>query len=107
MTSPGISNLSTPGDFMQYVRNSASAPAGAHTVTQGANTSATHSTSGSNYSTKLQKCLMAYQDILWNGKPEKFPELKERVEGHFIQALMGHCVHPDFIRTYLVKEGKY
>jgi hypothetical protein len=38
-------------------------------------------------------------------KTQEIPELKERVEGHFIQALMGHCVHPDFVQTYLEKEG--
>jgi hypothetical protein len=49
--------------------------------------------------------LVASQDISWNGKPEKFPELKECVEGHFIQALMGHCLQQDFISTYLRKGG--
>jgi hypothetical protein len=61
--------------------------------------------SGSSTYYKLQKRSVASQDISWNGKPEKFPELKERVEGHFIQALMGHCVHPDFIQSYIVKGG--
>ena len=56
---------------------------------------------GSGYAPKLQKRLVASQDISWNGKPEKFPELKERVEGHFIQALMGHCVHTGFIKAYM------
>ena len=57
-------------------------------------------------SNHLQKRSVASQDISWNGKPEKFPELKERVEGHFIQALMGHCVHMEFISVYLLKEAK-
>jgi hypothetical protein len=46
------------------------------------------------------------QDISWNGKPEKFPGLKERDEGHFIQALMGHCVHTNFLKAYLVRGGE-
>ena len=55
---------------------------------------------------RLQKLSVTSQDISWNGKPEKFPELKEHVEGHFIQALMGHCVHTEFISVYLLQEAK-
>jgi hypothetical protein len=37
---------------------------------------------------------------------EKFPNLKERLEGHFIQALMGHCFHTNFIQTSLDEGGE-
>jgi hypothetical protein len=92
---PKISTISTPGSFMQRIRNNAS------------KTGSTPSAATVPYAPapKLQKRSVASQDISWNGKPEKFPELKERVEGHFIQALMGHCVHEDFISTYLRKGG--
>ena len=94
------------------MRDRASAtPRSAINSTNGAtsNVSGINNNSNSNassFTTKLQKRSVVSQDISWNGKPEKFPELKERVEGHFIQALMGHCVHPDFVQTYLEKEGE-
>jgi hypothetical protein len=97
LSSPGTSKISTPGSFMQRVQNSTSA----------ANKLTTKSLAGTSAPSqpKLQKRSVASQDISWNGKPEQFPELKEQVEGHFIQALMGHCVHQDFIASYLVHGG--
>jgi hypothetical protein len=86
---------STPSDFMRNIRNNTTS---LRTNAAGGNANA--------FSNRLQKRSVASQDISWNGKPEKFPELKERVEGHFIQALMGHCVHTDFIAAYLLKEAK-
>jgi hypothetical protein len=49
-------------------------------------------TSTGAYTPRIQKRSVASQDISWNGRPETFPVLKERVEGHFIQSLMGHMV---------------
>lgn len=88
-TSTTSNITASPNVFMQRVRaNTATAPTGSLG-------------GGSGYVTKLQKPSVASQDISWNGKPEKFPKLKERVEGHFIQALMGHCVHAGFIKSYM------
>jgi hypothetical protein len=94
---------------MQRVRDrAATTPRSAYNSATGgtANVSGLNGSNATSVQSKLQKRSVASQDISWNGKPEKFPELKERVEGHFIQALMGHCVHPDFVKTYLVKEGE-
>jgi hypothetical protein len=56
--------------------------------------------------TGCKKRSVVLQVISWNGKPEKFLELKERLEGHFIQTLMGHCVHTGFLKVYHVKGGE-
>jgi hypothetical protein len=85
----------TPGDFMTKLRS----------TTASIRSSMPTTTTTGAYGSRLQKRSVASQDISWNGKPEKFPELKERVQGHFIQALMGHCVHTDFIQAYIKKEA--
>jgi hypothetical protein len=91
--------MSTPGDFLQQICNRTTNPThiasnGPH---RGANTGTSNGSNASYFTKyKLQKWSIASQDISWN---PKFPELKERVEGHFIQALMGHCVQPNFINT--------
>jgi hypothetical protein len=95
---------------MQRVRaRTATTPHSTLNSTNGGTGNGSGTNNGSNassYLNKIQKRSVASQDISWNGKPEKFPELKEQVEGHFIQALMGHCVHPDFVEAYLKKGGE-
>jgi hypothetical protein len=87
--------ISIPGDFMQQLCVNMAT----HSTGSSHNGSQNNSYSGN----WLQKQSVASQDILWKGKAEKIHELKEGVEGHFIQALMGHCVHTDFFHAYLVK----